>query len=99
MGPDRVPVMCEKSARTDLPDIEKKKFLVPGTMPLQEFKYIIHKTIRPQVHQDSGTAADKTIYLFVKGKSPKTGTLMSELYEEYKSEDGFMYMLYSAENT
>jgi len=35
--PDRVPVICEKAARSDLPDVDKKKFLVPGTMILGEF--------------------------------------------------------------
>ena len=29
--PDRVPVICERAPHTDLPDIAKKKFLVPGT--------------------------------------------------------------------
>lgn len=28
-----------------------------------------------------------------------TGALMSALYEEYKDEDGFLYMTYSGENT
>merc|ERR1712146_782401 len=88
--PDRIPVICEKAARSDLPDIEKKKFLVPGTMLLGEFKYIIHKHIN-----QTGTvsvAPDQTIYLFVKKSSPKTGALMSELYEQHKAADGFLYV-------
>ena len=32
--------------------------------------------------------ADQTIYLFVKNSSPKTGALMSEIYETLKDEDG-----------
>ena len=36
--PDRIPVICEKHARSDLPDIEKKKFLVPDTMLCGQFK-------------------------------------------------------------
>jgi|LauGreDrversion4_2_1035121.scaffolds.fasta_scaffold141343_1 GABA(A) receptor-associated protein len=45
--PDRVPVIVERNARAknSLPEIEKKKFLVPGTMLCGEFKYIIHKHI------------------------------------------------------
>jgi len=95
--PDRIPVICERAPRSNLPDIEKKKFLVPGTMLVGEFKYIIHKHIN-----QTGTgsiASDQTIYLFVSGTSPKTGALMSEVYEQYKSQDGFLYVAYSAENT
>merc|ERR1711933_146749 len=95
--PDRIPVICEKAARSNLPDIEKKKFLVPGTMLCGEFKYIVHKHINQAA--DVALASDQTIYLFVNGTSPKTGALMSEIYEEHKADDGFLYITYSAENT
>eukprot|EP00933_Yihiella_yeosuensis_P055846 TRINITY_DN5477_c2_g1_i5.p1 TRINITY_DN5477_c2_g1~~TRINITY_DN5477_c2_g1_i5.p1 ORF type:complete len:131 (+),score=29.81 TRINITY_DN5477_c2_g1_i5:123-515(+) len=100
--PDRIPVICEKAARSDLPDIDKKKFLVPGTMLCGEFKYIVHKHINMnQANNGGGISADQAIYLFVanSGTSPKTGTLMSEVYDQYKAEDGFLYIAYSAENT
>mmetsp|Transcript_59304 Transcript_59304/g.171349 ORF Transcript_59304/g.171349 Transcript_59304/m.171349 type:complete len:119 (+) Transcript_59304:76-432(+) len=93
--PDRIPVICEKAERCDLPDIDKKKFLVPATMLCGEFKYIVHK----HLNQTSPIAADQTIYLFVGTTSPKTGGLMSEIYEQHKSDDGFLYITYSAENT
>mmetsp|Transcript_49027 Transcript_49027/g.142097 ORF Transcript_49027/g.142097 Transcript_49027/m.142097 type:complete len:126 (-) Transcript_49027:199-576(-) len=95
--PDRIPVICEKALRSDLPDIEKKKFLVPGTMLVGEFKYIIHKHINQTA--SASIASDQTIYLFVNSTSPKTGALMSEVYDQYKSDDGFLYITYSAENT
>mmetsp|Transcript_43751 Transcript_43751/g.82046 ORF Transcript_43751/g.82046 Transcript_43751/m.82046 type:complete len:124 (-) Transcript_43751:105-476(-) len=95
--PDRIPVICEKAARSDLPDIDKKKFLVPGTMLCGEFKYIIHKHINQTA--STSIASDQTIYLFVGSTSPKTGALMSEVYDMWKHEDGFLYITYSAENT
>ncbi|CAE8732861.1 unnamed protein product [Polarella glacialis] len=96
--PDRIPVICEKAARSDLPDIDKKKFLVPGTMLCGEFKYIIHKHINQTAN--ATLASDRTIYLFVNNStSPKTGALMSEIYDQFKSDDGFLYITYSAENT
>merc|ERR1712032_367599 len=95
--PDRIPVICERAPHSELPDIDKKKFLVPGTMLCGEFKYIIHK----HINQTASTtiSADQTIYLFVNGTSPKTGALMSEVHEQYKDEDGFLYIQFSAENT
>jgi len=61
--PDRIPVICEKASRSDLPDIDKKKFLVPGTMLCGEFKYIIHKHINQTAN--ATIASDQTIYLLV----------------------------------
>mmetsp|Transcript_10960 Transcript_10960/g.25772 ORF Transcript_10960/g.25772 Transcript_10960/m.25772 type:complete len:129 (-) Transcript_10960:92-478(-) len=95
--PDRVPVICERSFRSELPEIAKKKFLVPGTMLCGEFKYIIHKHLNEVVH--GSIAADQTVYLFVQNVSPKVGTLLSEIYARHKADDGFLYMTYSAENS
>jgi len=95
--PDRIPVICEKAPRTDLPDIDKNKFLVPGTMHCSEFKYTIHKHVRQATKR--GIASEQTIYLFVQNTSPKPGALMSELYERYKADDGFLYITYGVENT
>ncbi|KAJ3508865.1 hypothetical protein NMY22_g16480 [Coprinellus aureogranulatus] len=37
--PDRIPVICEKADRTDIPTIDKKKYLVPSVRPtLSSFK-------------------------------------------------------------
>lgn len=94
--PDRVPVIVEKADRANLPDIEKKKFIVPSTMLCGEFKYTIHKQIKVSAGELN---SDQTIYLFVAGKTPKQGANMLEIYEQYKAEDGFLYITYSAENT
>jgi len=95
--PDRIPVVCERAQKSDLPDIDKKKFLVPGTMLCGEFKYIVHKHISQM--PNASIASDQTIYLFVTTVSPKTGALMSEVYDQHKADDGFLYITYSAENT
>jgi GABA(A) receptor-associated protein len=96
--PDRIPVLCDRSPRSLLPEIPKKKFLVPPGMLCGEFKYIIHKHISQMAGLSMGS--EQTIYLFINSTTtPKSGSLMSEIYATYKSEDGFLYMTYSAENT
>lgn len=96
--PDKVPVICDRSPyATGLPDIEKKKFMVSGTMLCGEFKYMIHKHISKALAGDR--SAEQTIYLFVNGLAPKTSTPMSELYEKLRADDGFLYIKYGAENT
>eukprot|EP00747_Dinoflagellata_sp_TGD_P189686 gnl/TRDRNA2_/TRDRNA2_50325_c0_seq1.p1 gnl/TRDRNA2_/TRDRNA2_50325_c0~~gnl/TRDRNA2_/TRDRNA2_50325_c0_seq1.p1 ORF type:complete len:351 (+),score=64.40 gnl/TRDRNA2_/TRDRNA2_50325_c0_seq1:87-1139(+) len=95
--PDRVPIIVERSPYSDLPRIDKTKFLVPGSMLCGEFKYIVHKHVNAALA--GGVRAEQTIYLFVNGVSPKTSTPMRELYDQCKHEDGFLYVRYGAENT
>lgn len=79
------------------------RFLVPGTMLCGEFKYIIHKHLTEMTRaaggKQKGLSPDQTLYLFANNVPPRPGALMSELYETYKDEDGFLYLNFSAENT
>jgi GABA(A) receptor-associated protein len=94
--PDRVPVLCERAPASNLPDIARKKFAVPGSMRCSEFKYIVYK----QVALSAGAGlAEQTIYVFVGGTSPKTSATMADLYAQHGSDDGFLYVQYCAENT
>ncbi|EEQ99266.1 autophagy 8i, putative [Perkinsus marinus ATCC 50983] len=99
--PERIPVIVERHERSELPEIEKQKFLVPGNMLCGEFKYIVHKSIfRPDVEAQSEEngqdvpikhSFNETIYIFVwKNIVPKTGDTMNGLYDKFKDEDGFL---------
>ena len=44
--PERVPVICEKDARSDIPDIDKKKYLVPADLTVSQFTWVIRKRIK-----------------------------------------------------
>ncbi|XP_024995913.1 autophagy-related protein 8C-like isoform X1 [Cynara cardunculus var. scolymus] len=89
--PDRVPVIVERAEKTDIPDIDKKKYLVPADLTVGQFVYVVRKRIK--------LSAEKAIFVFVKNMLPPTAALMSAIYEENKDEDGFLYMSYSGENT
>lgn len=88
--PERVPVIVEKAVKSDIPDIDKKKYLVPADLTVGQFVYVVRKRIK--------LSADKAIFVFVKNILPPTAALMSAIYEENKDEDGFLYMTYSGEN-
>ncbi|XP_034689759.1 autophagy-related protein 8i [Vitis riparia] len=89
--PDRVPVIAERYSKTDLPDMEKKKFLVPRDMSVGQFIHIL--SIR--LHLTPG----KALFVFVENTLPQTASLMDTVYESFKDEDGFLYMSYSSEKT
>ena len=44
-------------------------------------------------------APEQTLFLFCSGTLPTTGTLLRELASTYADADGFLYLLYAAENT
>ncbi|KAF2285743.1 hypothetical protein GH714_007561 [Hevea brasiliensis] len=89
--PDRIPVIVERAERSDIPDIDKKKYLVPADLTVGQFVYVVRKRIK--------LSAEKAIFIFVKNVLPPTAAMMSAIYEENKDEDGFLYMTYSGENT
>lgn len=89
--PDRVPVICEKADRSDIPDIDKKKYLVPADLTVGQFHYVIRKRIQ--------LAPEKALFLFCSNTIPPNAALMSTVYEEQKDEDGFLYVQYSGEST
>jgi len=89
--PDRVPVICEKADRSEIPDIDKKKYLVPSDLTVGQFHYVIRKRIK--------LAPEKALFLFCANSIPPNAALMSTVYEEQKDEDGFLYVQYSGEST
>ena len=88
--PDRVPVICEKNPGSGLDMLDKRKYLVPNDLTATQFLFIIRKRLK--------LASEKGIFLFVNNMiAPSTHTMV-ELYNEYKDDDGFLYMNYTEEN-
>merc|ERR1711939_661462 len=89
--PDRIPVIVEKADKSDIVDIDKKKYLVPSDLTVGQFVYVIRKRIK--------LSPEKAIFIFVNNVLPPTAALMSSIYEDHKDDDGFLYVTYSGENT
>ena len=43
---DRIPVICEKAEKSNIPDIDKKKYLVPADLTVGQFVYVIRRRIK-----------------------------------------------------
>jgi len=87
--PDRVPVVCERNLKTDIPYIDKTKYLVPKELTVSQFLSIIRKRIK--------VPSNVAIFLLVDNTIPSTCTDMSTLYDNYQNEDGFLYCVYTGE--
>ena len=88
--PDRIPIICEQKKNGKLNNLNKYKFLVPRDLTAGQFAYVIRKKIK--------LAPEQAIFLFVNNILPPTAMLMSNLYEDQKDEDGFLFISYSAES-
>jgi GABA(A) receptor-associated protein len=89
--PDRVPVVVQKSPKSDVVDIDKKKYLVPCDLTVGQLVYVIRKRIK--------VPHEKAIFIFINGVLPPTGAYLSNVYHENKDKDGFLYVYYASENT
>jgi len=93
--PDMIPVIAMSDPTQVkigvLPQLEKNKFLVPKDITLGAFIFIIRKRLKLK--------PDAALFCFIKDSILPTGSLMSMIYDEYKSEDNFLYLTITTEST
>jgi GABA(A) receptor-associated protein len=90
--PDKIPIVCEKHNNlSNLPNITKSKYLVSFDLTVGQFIYIIRKYIR--------ITPETALYIFVNNNIPSTTTDMLSLYDNFKDQDGFLYIYYLTETT
>jgi GABA(A) receptor-associated protein len=89
--PSRIPIIVEKNDKCSFEDIDKRKYLVPKDLNMNQFTFIIRKRIK----LDSSQA----IFLMINNSLCPSNTNIGEIYEDNHDEDGFLYITYSSENT
>lgn len=90
--PDRIPVYVEKSNTSTLPELDRKKYLCPKDLTVGSFLYVIRKKIK--------LSSEKALFMYIDNKVlPMTASNMSQLYDIYKNEKGFLYFTYCEEST
>jgi GABA(A) receptor-associated protein len=89
--PGRVPVIVERAPRSDIPLIDKTKFLVPSDLTVGQFLFVIRRRL--------SLTSEMALFLYVNNSLPTTSTLMRELYYNNRDIDGFLYVVYTGENT
>ncbi|KAJ6248176.1 autophagy-related protein [Anaeramoeba flamelloides] len=80
-----------EAEKSKIAGIDKKKFLVPQDLTVGQFSYIIRKRIK--------LLPEQAMFILCKNMMLPTSMSMSNVYEESKDEDGFLYLTYSGEST
>jgi GABA(A) receptor-associated protein len=89
--PERRPIICEKLRNQhDLPDIDKKKYLVPIDLTLGQFMFVIKKRLKLK--------SEEAIFLFINNKIITSSSIIGYIYNHQKDIDGFLYIHYAKEN-
>jgi len=89
--PDRIPVICEKIEKSKMANLDKTKYLVPDTLTVGQFMFVIRKRLQLDPKQALFLIINKNIY--------SSSTLLKQIFDECKDPDGFLYIKYCEENT
>lgn len=92
--PDRIPIICEKqitgTSVNSLRLLDKVKYLVPQTMTVVEFIFVIKKRLRMRPIE--------SLFFMSNGIMLSGNSYLQDIYERHKSTDGFLYIVYTEEN-
>lgn len=89
--PTRIPIIVEKNNDCDLEEINKKKYLVPRDMNLSQFIFVIRNRIKME--------PSKALFIMINNSLVASGEVIGEIYDKHKDNDGFLYIIYTSENT
>ena len=89
--PGMIPVIVGTDTQI-LQEIKKNKFLVPEELTVGRLITEIRKNLNP-IH------STQTIFLFIDNTLPAVSETIRNIYSKHKHEDGFLYVVYSGENT
>lgn len=90
--PDKIPIILEKADTSQLPKVDKQKYLMQREITIGQFLYII----RQKINIDQS----ESIFLLINNATiPSTGSSIGEIYDKLQDNDGFLYITYSSQQT
>jgi len=89
-NPGRIPVIVEKAPKANIPDLDKKKYLIPRDMTVGQFYFVIRSRLTMK--------SEDALFFFVNNVIPSTSANMGSLYDHHCDEDGFFYITYADES-
>ena len=99
----KVPILIFRASNNHtLEALDKIKYCVPVDQP---FQFLAHKAIRKRLTLAPDVAMFCFVVKFTEGNETgaeaiaPSSDLIGKVYEEYKSDDGYLYVTYSGEST
>jgi GABA(A) receptor-associated protein len=90
---DRVPIILEKcpTSTSTIPEIDKNKFLVPKELNMSQFCHVVRKRMK--------LPPEQALFFFINNAIISGSKSIGKLYSELADKDGFLYIVFSSENT
>lgn len=89
--PSKLPVIIYTKTK-GVPEPEKCKYLIDKNVSVAEFLSVLRKYIK--------LSQSESIFLFTENNTiPASSQLMTQIYDQHKNEDKFLYLEYTFENT
>lgn len=88
--PDKIPIIIESIQGSDTLQLDKIKYLVPFDTTVGQLILILRERMK--------LAPQKTMFLFINNNILPTNKLMGEIYDQYKSNDYFVYGFIASDN-
>jgi len=83
--PNRIPIICEVDENnSSIIHLKKMKYIVPDSLTVGQFVYILRKQMTLK--------AEEAIFLMIGNALPPTAALISQVYNDHRDEDGFLYI-------
>ena len=79
---ERIPIIVNIDDDSDI-ILSKFKYLVPKDLTCSQFLHVVRKRIE--------LTPEQALYMFVGNSIPPGSSLMSQLYNDYKDPDNFLY--------
>lgn len=90
--PDKVPVILERHASSEVAELSNRKFLVPRDLTVAQFLYMMRKRISMR--------STDALYLFFNHELPCMTTTMGALYTQHRNaQDLLLHGVYASECT
>lgn len=90
--PDKIPIIIEKAEASQLPGMQKQKYLMQNKITIGQLLYIIRKQIN--------ISPTESIFLIINNSNiPSTSATVGDIYNQFADKDGFLYITYSSQQT
>ena len=89
--PDRIPVIVDNDFNSTLLKLDKNKYLVPIDLTILQFMFILRKRFKIE--------KDHALFMVINGFIPASSSLMSDIYNKYKDDDQYLYIVLKTEST
>ena len=87
---NKVPIIIQQPENSNI-ILEKLKYIVPIDITIQQFHCILNKYIKKNEKQ--------SVIIFINNILPVSSESIGSLYNQYKDNDGFLYITIRKENT